>query len=61
MLQLQRQNEIMRLLEAHKELTVKELCAMLFYSPATIRRDLSDLEQKRLLRRSFGGAVFVEN
>lgn len=61
MLQLQRQNEIMRLLEAHKELTVKELCAMLFYSPATIRRDLSDLEQKGLLRRSFGGAVFVEN
>ena len=33
MLQLQRQNEIMRLLEAHKELTVKELCAMLFLQP----------------------------
>ena len=61
MLQLQRQNEIMRLLEVHKELTVKELCAMLFYSPATIRRDLTDLEQKGLLRRSFGGAVIIEN
>lgn len=61
MLQLQRQNEIMRLLEVHKELTVKELCSMLFYSPATIRRDLTDLEQKGLLRRSFGGAVIVDH
>lgn len=57
MLQLQRQNEIMRLLETHKEMTVKELCSLLYYSPATIRRDLSDLEKKGMLKRSFGGAV----
>lgn len=61
MLQLQRQNEIMRLLELHKELTVKELCAMLYYSPATIRRDLADLEEKGLLTRSFGGAVINDS
>lgn len=51
----------MRLLEEHKELTVKELCAMLYYSPATIRRDLADLEAKGLLTRSFGGAVIKDN
>lgn len=38
-------------------MTVKEMCALLYYSPATIRRDLSQLEEKGLLRRSFGGAV----
>ena len=60
MLQLQRQNEIMRLLEIHKEITVKELCSLLYYSPATIRRDLKDLEQKGLLKRSFGGAILSD-
>lgn len=60
MLQLQRQNEILHLLELHKELTVKELCSALFYSPATIRRDLSELEKRGLLKRSFGGAVLNE-
>jgi DeoR/GlpR family transcriptional regulator of sugar metabolism len=61
MLQLQRHNEIMRLLSDHKELTVKELCAQLYYSPATIRRDLAELEEKGLLKRSFGGAVLSDN
>lgn len=60
MLQLQRHNEIMRLLSDQKELTVKELCAQLYYSPATIRRDLAELEEKGLLKRSFGGAVLSE-
>ena len=61
MLQLQRHNEIMRLLSDHKELTVKELCAQLYYSPATIRRDLAELEEKGLLKRSFGGAVLSDS
>ena len=61
MLQLQRHNEILHLLELHKELTVKELCSALFYSPATIRRDLSELEKRGLLKRSFGGAVLNES
>lgn len=60
MLQLQRQNDIMRLLEKDKELTVKELCGALYCSPATIRRDLAELEKKGLLKRSFGGAVVNE-
>lgn len=60
MLQLQRQNDLMRLLGEHKELTVKELCSLLYCSPATVRRDLEELEKKGLLKRSFGGAVLNE-
>ena len=61
MLRLQRQNDVMQLLQKEKELTVKELCAALYCSPATIRRDLCELEQKGLLKRSFGGAVLNES
>ncbi|MBQ9783493.1 MAG: DeoR/GlpR transcriptional regulator [Clostridia bacterium] len=60
MLQLQRHNQIMALLRERKELSVKELCALLYQSPATIRRDLSALEQQGLLKRSYGGAVLTE-
>lgn len=61
MLPLQRQNDILRLLEERKEMTVKEICAVLYYSPATVRRDLSELEGRGLLKRSFGGAVLTES
>ncbi len=61
MLQIKRQNDILLLLRERKEITVKELCAALFSSPATIRRDLCELEEKGLLKRSFGGAVLVED
>ena len=61
MLQHQRHNQIMTLLRAHKELSVKELCATLYQSPATIRRDLTALEQQGLLKRSYGGAVLTES
>lgn len=61
MLPLQRQNDILRLLEDRKEMTVKEICAILYYSPATVRRDLSELEGRGLLKRSFGGAVLTES
>lgn len=61
MLQLKRQNDLLELLKEHREMTVKELCAALYASPATVRRDLSELEQRGLLRRSFGGAVLAES
>ena len=60
MLQLERQNDILRLLDERRELTVKELCAALFCSPATARRDLAEMERQGLLKRSFGGAVRIE-
>ena len=61
MLQLERQQDILRLLHAQKSMTVKELCAALYASPATVRRDLAALEQAGLLNRSFGGAVLCES
>ena len=61
MLQLERQQDILRLLSEQKSMTVKELCAALYASPATIRRDLADMERAGQLRRSFGGAVLTEN
>jgi len=55
-----RQNDILRLLEERGEVSVKEICGTLFYSPATVRRDLIELEQRGLLKRTFGGAVVSE-
>lgn len=60
MLQLERQQNLMRLLQVRKSMTVKELCAALYVSPATVRRDLETLEKAGLLTRSFGGAVLCE-
>ena len=61
MLQLKRQNNIMELLKTEKEMTVKELCAMLYCSPATVRRDLVELEKKGLVKRSFGGVLINDS
>ena len=61
LLQLERQQDILRLLGAQKSMTVKELSAALYASPATIRRDLAEMERAGLLRRSFGGAVLTES
>ena len=61
MLQLERQKDLMRLLQIHKSMTVKELCNALYASAATVRRDLAALERAGLLQRSFGGAVLCES
>ena len=52
MLTLQRQEEIMNILRAKKSATVAELSAALFASGSPIRRDLYDLENAGLIRRS---------
>lgn len=61
MLQLKRQKNIMDILKKEKEQTVKELCVALYCSPATVRRDLVELEKQGLIKRSFGGAVLNES
>lgn len=60
MLQLERQKDILKILSERKNVTVKELCSYLYASPATIRRDLHELENEGLITRSFGGAVLNE-
>lgn len=40
--------------------TVKYLCEQLHYSTATINRDLNELQRQELIKRSHGGAGFIE-
>ena len=57
MLTLERQEEILEILNKNKSATVEELASELFVSGATIRRDLRQMEEKGLLKRSHGGAI----
>ena len=57
MLNLERQEEILQIINKNKSATVEELANELFVSGATIRRDLRQMEEKGLLKRSHGGAI----
>ncbi len=57
MLTLERQEEILEILNKNKSATVEELAAELFVSGATIRRDLRAMEKSGLIKRSHGGAM----
>ncbi len=56
-----RQNEIVELLRQEDFMNVSEICRKVFASPATVRRDLSQLVQQHLIIRTRGGARFIEN
>lgn len=53
----ERQKNILSLLEENSSIEVSALTELLYASPATIRRDLSALEEKGLVLRSHGKAV----
>ena len=53
----ERQNNILKLLEETGSVTLHELVNFCDVSEATIRRDLTTLEEKNLLYRTHGGAV----
>jgi DeoR family transcriptional regulator, fructose operon transcriptional repressor len=55
---IERQSEILKLLEQNGRAGVNELSGLLQASRETIRRDLREMEQKGLLKRTHGGAVF---
>ena len=57
MLSLERQEEILEILNKNKSATVEELAKELYVSGATIRRDLAVMEKQGLIRRSHGGAI----
>jgi len=56
-LTLERQEEILEILNKNKSATVEELAHELFVSGATIRRDLRIMEKQGLIKRSHGGAM----
>jgi DeoR family transcriptional regulator of aga operon len=55
-----RTERILRELRQAGSVSVEQLCETLDVSVATVRRDLQDLEDKGLLRRTHGGAVSIE-
>ncbi|MDX3658908.1 DeoR/GlpR family DNA-binding transcription regulator [Streptomyces sp. ID05-26A] len=52
----ERMSEILQVLRESGSLQVGDLCARLGVSSATLRRDLAQLEEQRLLTRTHGGA-----
>lgn len=60
MYDIERREEILKLLRQKKSCSVSELAQILHYSEATIRRDLNLLDKEMRIRKTFGGAVFPE-
>ncbi len=62
MLKSEREREIISFLKENDGFaTVKELCEKLYASESSIRRDLTALEGRRVIRRTHGGAELVSN
>ena len=53
----ERRDRIVKILEENSKILVPELCDHFEVSPATIRKDLRDLEGKGRLKRTHGGAI----
>ncbi len=61
MLEYERLDHIMAHMRIHQTATVKELSQLLYASESTIRRDLSELQRKGLLKRMHGGAAVLDD
>lgn len=62
MLHKEREQEILNLLkQSNGFISVKQLCERLFASESSIRRDLKALEERGLVKRSYGGASLMAN
>lgn len=59
MLRYERSEEILNLLREKQQMTVSELCKILFTSESSIRRDLARLEEKGLVKRHYGGVELL--
>ncbi len=56
----ERQQEILNLIKTYNTISVEEICKKIYASPATVRRDLTDLELHGLIRRVWGGASIMD-
>ena len=59
MLKSERQNEIIEILNTRGFVSVTELSALLYASESSIRRDLARLEERGIVKRSYGGAECI--
>ncbi len=57
----ERQDRIMQLLYKEGKAVVTELCMLLNVSPATVRRDIEELDAKKLVKRTHGGIVLPDS
>jgi DeoR/GlpR family transcriptional regulator of sugar metabolism len=53
----ERRRMILEIVEAHGRVRVRELARMVGVTEPTIRKDITDLDRQRLLRRTHGGAL----
>jgi DeoR/GlpR family transcriptional regulator of sugar metabolism len=61
MLTYERRNAIFKLLEKEHMVSVEALARMFYVSESTIRRDLDKISGEGTVRRTYGGAVLLEN
>ena len=61
MYDIERKDKILEILHKKKSCSVRELAKQLMFSEATIRRDLNALHNEMKVRKTFGGAVIMEN
>ena len=56
----ERQSEILNIIKERVYVSVNELASLTFTSPSSIRRDLTALQNLRLVKRSYGGVTLTE-
>lgn len=60
MLNLERMEYLWKEIQERKTVYVDQLAKKYYVSPSTIRRDLAQLEEQGLIRRTYGGAILIE-
>lgn len=61
MFEEERLKKIAEYVQSRTRASVQELCELFNVSESTARRDLNELEKRKLLKRTHGGAVFLES
>lgn len=61
MFEEERLQQIAEYIQKNCRATVQELCAAFQVSDSTIRRDLKELESRNCLKRTHGGAVYIDS
>src|SRR5438046_4330785 len=59
-LSIERRMEIVKIINMHKSATVAEIVEWIGASPATVRRDLTWLDEQGLIVRTHGGATAID-